>query len=283
MAMRGCSDDIGKPSARGRSDQALLGFPLVSGFKLGQELDLAAGQRSDWQTVAVNDPIGGERGKPLSRRQDADQIERIGARQRHPLIRRWPPAHLSQEADRIRKRELFARETGYESAAAYLPPRLEPAVHAQEIPPRWKPTGLLRQKAPEDDAITGEQRARRIFDRRFARRVAVVLQRHTIDQGPAAAALDVEAKHAPAPLHAWGRLALPRGHEQSAQAAETVGSREPERCEFAERFLKVRAQEARGFRQFVKEQSAARAQGIEHGLSASAHGSGAAQRRERHP
>src|SRR5580693_3505263 len=258
MAVRGCSDEIGKPSARGRSDQALLGLPLVSGFKLGQELKLAAGQRSDWQTVPVDHPIRGERGKPLSGRQDADEIERIGARQRHPLIRRWPPADLPQQSDRVRKRELLARETGDESAAANLPPRLEPAVHAQEIPPRWKPTGLLRQKAPEDDAITGEQRARRIFDRRFARRVAVVLQRHTIDQGPAAAALDVEAKHAPAPLHAWGRLALPRGHEESAQAAETVGGREPQRCEFAERFLKLRAQEARGFRKLIKEQGSAR-------------------------
>src|ERR1700722_12144816 len=258
MAVRGCSDEVGKPSARGRSDQALLGFPLVSGFKLGQELDLAAGQRSDWQAVSVDDPIRGERRKPLSRRQDANQIERIGARQRHPLIRRWPPAHLSQETDRVGKRELLARETGDESAAAYLPPRLEPAVHAQEIPPRWKPTGLLRQKAPEDDAITGEQRARRIFDRRFARRVAVVLQRRTIDQGPAAAALDVEAKHASAPLHARWRLALPRGHEQSAKATEAVGGREPQRCEFAERFLKLRPQEARGFRQLIKEQGSAR-------------------------
>ena len=56
-----------------------------------------------------------------------------------------------------------------------------------------------------------------------------------------------------------GWLALPGGHEQSAQAAETVGGREPERREFAERFLKLRTQEARGFRQLVKEQSAARA------------------------
>ena len=66
-------------------------------------------------------------------------------------------------------------------------------------------------------------------------------------------------KHAPTPLHAGRRLALPRGHEKRAQAAEAVGGREPERSEFAERFLELMAQQARGFRELVKEQSAARA------------------------
>ena len=66
-------------------------------------------------------------------------------------------------------------------------------------------------------------------------------------------------EHAPAPLHAGGRLALARGHEQSAQAPEAVGGREPERREFAERFFELRTQEARRFRELVKEQGAARA------------------------
>ena len=52
------------------------------------------------------------------------------------------------------KRELLARETGDKSAAANFSARLEPAVDAQEIPPWRKPAGLLRQKAPEDDAVT---------------------------------------------------------------------------------------------------------------------------------
>src|ERR1700722_4829490 len=124
MAVRGCSDEIGKPPARGRSDQALLGFPLVSGFKLGQELGLAAGERGDWQTVPVNHSIGGGPRKSLSGSQDADEIERSGARQRHPLARRRPSADLAQGADRVGKRELLAREAGDEPAAAYLPPRL---------------------------------------------------------------------------------------------------------------------------------------------------------------
>src|SRR3984885_3385130 len=165
MAERGRSDEIGKPPTRGRSDQALLGFPLVSGFKLGQELRLAAGQCRYWQPVPVNHPIGGERRKPLSGSQDADEIERIDARQRHPLARRRPSADLAQGSDRVGKRELLAREAGDEPAAANLSSRLESAVHAQEISPWRQPPGLLRQKAPEDDAITSEQRARRIFDR----------------------------------------------------------------------------------------------------------------------
>src|ERR1700685_1310019 len=82
MTERGCSDEIGKSPARGRSNQALLGFPLVGGFKLGQELRLAAGEGRDWQSVPVNHPIRGERREPLSGRQDADQIKGIGARQR---------------------------------------------------------------------------------------------------------------------------------------------------------------------------------------------------------
>ena len=78
-----------------------------------------------------------------------------------------------------------------------------------------------------------------------------------------------EARTRPRRFMPGGGLRCPEGSGETAQAAEAVGGREPERCEFAERFLELMAQEARGFRQLVKEQSAARVEAVDHGLSAS--------------
>src|SRR5208282_5856519 len=111
---------------------------------------------------------------------------------------------------------------------------------------------------PKDDAVASEQRARRIFDRRGARLVDAAALSRAADHGPAAAILDVEGKHAPAPLRAGEWLALARGHEQSPQAPETVGRREPERHEFAERFLELGAQQARGVPELIEKHRAAR-------------------------
>src|SRR5208282_2140441 len=101
---------------------------LVGGLEVGQELRLAAGERCDRQAVAIDDAIGGQRREPLARRQYADQVERIGARERDPLAGGRAAAHLAHEADGLRQRELLARETGDETAAANFAARFEPSV-----------------------------------------------------------------------------------------------------------------------------------------------------------
>ena len=79
----------------------------------------------DGQAVAVHEPIGGQRREPRSWRQDAKQIERIGAEsETHSPDR--PTAHLAQEADRLGQRILLA-----EKPATNRPPRISPRASSR--------------------------------------------------------------------------------------------------------------------------------------------------------
>ena len=163
------SHEVGKHSARGRSHEVVSPPPI--GRRSRGRQGTAPCRRTesrDRQAVPVDDAIGGERGEPLPGRQDADQVQRISAGQRHPLAGRRPPPNLAHQSHRIRQGELLAREAGDEAAAANFPARFEAAVHAQQIAPGRQPSRLLRQKAPEDDAVTTEQSARGVLDRRVS-------------------------------------------------------------------------------------------------------------------
>ena len=200
------------------------------------------------------------------------------------MARRGAAAHLAQKSDRVRQRELLAGESGDEPAAANLSSRLEPPIDAQKIAPRRQPSGLLHEKAPEDDAVTIEQRPRRMFDRQAPELLAPLFRLGAIDHRPAAAALDVEAHDPPAPPRASEEgLALARWRDESAQAREAVGAREPQRHKFAERLLELMAQEMREVHELVEEQRATPLEAVEHGFRAPAQAGRAAQRRKRHP
>ena len=163
-----------------------------------------------------------------------------------------------KQSDRVGQRELLAGEAGDEPAAANFAARLQPAIDAQQIAPRRQPSGLLRRAGARRPRRSGRAAcAPHVRPRRRELVAAVRLRARAMDQRPAAAALDVEAQHAPAPPRAGERLALVRRHQQRAQAAEAVGGREPERHQFAERLLELRAQQARGLDELVEEQRAA--------------------------
>src|SRR5207244_2484313 len=74
--------------------------------------------------------------------ENADQVERVGARQRHKFARSRLAPDLAQQADRLGKRELLAGKPRDKAAAADLAARFEPAIDAQQVAPRRKPSGF---------------------------------------------------------------------------------------------------------------------------------------------
>ena len=250
------SDEVGKHSARRRSHEPLLGLPLVGAFELGQELRLAAGQRRDRQAVPVDDAIGGQRREPLPGRQDADQIERIGAATATP-IRRTPAGGESRAAVRPRREARIARRRSRRRSGRREFP-LAPRAGGRRA------TGPATAAAIRAPASEGARRRRRNGSSSVRAAYSIAASRASSPPSAARARLIIaqrpplsmsKAQHPPAPPRAGERLALARRHEQSAQAREAVGGREPERDEFAERLLELRAQQTRGFRQLVKEQA----------------------------
>src|SRR5438270_898234 len=82
----------------------------------------------------------------------------FGAGERDQPARRRATPHLAERPDRLRQRELLAREAGDEPPAADVAARLEAAVDAQQVAPRRQPRRLALEHPPEDDAVAPEQR-----------------------------------------------------------------------------------------------------------------------------
>src|SRR5207302_1200378 len=181
-----------------------------------EELHLAAGQQCDRQPVAIEQAIAGQRRQLRPRRQDAGEVERVGAGERDKGLRRRAAADLAQEADGVGQGELLAREAGDETPTAYVAARLEPAINAQEIAPRRQPSRLALEQAPEDDAITAQQRTGEVLDRLAFGRDAWMWPLAS-RQRPASGALDADSGAAAPRPAAVGR------QQQGAQADETVG------------------------------------------------------------
>src|SRR5439155_10639148 len=126
----------------GAAQQSLAGGPLGGGVEGFEELYLAAREQRDRQAVAVEETVSRQGGEPWPGRQDAREVERVGAGERHPGTRWRFAAGLAQHADRIGKRELLTGEAGDETAAADLAARLEAPVDAQQVAPWRQPRGL---------------------------------------------------------------------------------------------------------------------------------------------
>ena len=94
-----------------------------------EEVHLAGRERGYRKPVAIEQPITGQRRQPRTRRDDAEQIEGIRARQRHVLAGRRPAARFAQRRDRLGSRELLARESGNEPSPPMSPK--ERAAEAQ--------------------------------------------------------------------------------------------------------------------------------------------------------
>src|SRR5437588_13132677 len=73
--------------------------------------------------VPVQDPVGRERRQGVPRRDNADQVERVGAAQRDKRAARLLAPHRAEQPDRFGKRVLLARKPADEAPAADLPPR----------------------------------------------------------------------------------------------------------------------------------------------------------------
>ena len=96
--------------------------------------------------------------------QDADEVQRVGAGQRHEGVGARLAPDLAQHADRLRQRELLAGKAGDEAAAADFAARFEPAIDAQQVAPRRQPWRLAFEQPPEHDAVAAQQRAREVLD-----------------------------------------------------------------------------------------------------------------------
>ena len=77
--------------------------------------------------VAIEQAVAGERRKPRPRRQDAGEVERIGARHRRPFVGRRPAAHLAQQCRSPRA----GRTARPEKPATKRPPRISPLLSSR--------------------------------------------------------------------------------------------------------------------------------------------------------
>src|SRR6185437_9385153 len=105
-----------------------------------------------------------ERRQSWSGGEDAEQVERVGSRDRELPIRGGSPAHLSQQADGLGRGKLFAGKAFDEAATADVPARLEPPAGRENLAPGRKPARLSREQPPEEHAPPLEQCAHEVLD-----------------------------------------------------------------------------------------------------------------------
>src|SRR5437870_2938357 len=106
--------------------------------------------------VPVQHAVRAERREQLTGREDADEVQGIGAAHGDELTGGLLAPHRAQRSHRLGKRVLLSREPAHEAAAPDLAPRLEAAVHAQDVAPRHEQALALHQAA-EYDAVAAQQ------------------------------------------------------------------------------------------------------------------------------
>src|SRR3984885_4400931 len=163
------SGQVGERRRHVPPQQQVARLPLLGGGQIDQERHLARGEQRDGHTVAVQQAVAAQRGQALSRGDDAEEIERIGAGQRHvvPFLRSAP--RLAQQRDRLGQRVLLAAEALDEAPAAQLTARLQTAAAHQQVAPRRQPVCFARQQPPEQHAPAAQQRAHQVLDRLLGR------------------------------------------------------------------------------------------------------------------
>src|SRR5437660_456817 len=77
-----------------------------------------------------------DRAAELPGREDADEVQGIGAAHGDELTGGRLAPHRAQRSHRLGERVLLSGESAHEAPAPDLAPRLEAAVHAQDVPPR---------------------------------------------------------------------------------------------------------------------------------------------------
>src|SRR5207302_2043824 len=162
------SGEIGKHRGDLAAEQYIAHLPLLLRGELLEEAHFARGEERDRHAVAIQQAVAAQGGQPRAGREDADEIERIGARERSVMPLARLAARLAQQRDRLGRGVLLAAEAGDEAPAADLAARLEaPAAH-QQVAPRRQPLGLAREQPPEHHAPAAEQRPHQVLDELLA-------------------------------------------------------------------------------------------------------------------
>ena len=214
------------------------------------------------RSAVRRDTAGGCRSSEGSRapgRDDAEQIQRIGARERDVAAGVRPAARLAQQRHGLGRGVLLAREAGDEAAAANLAARLQAAAAHQDVAPRRQPRRLARQQPPENHAPAPQQRAHHVLDGLLAGPLRTAAQR-----GGARAP---SARHRPWRTARCGACAGRRGPTlgragRPAPAARagrrSCRSSPAERHELGERLLRFGRQHADAVGDLVEERGAVR-------------------------
>src|SRR5262249_21029337 len=144
--------------------------------------------------------------------------------------------------------------TGDETPAAEFPAALEPAIDAQQVPPRRQPGRLAFDEPPEHGAVAEQQGPRHVLDvlggclRRRGFRGA-----RTARERPATRRFHSELRGATAAPPAGKWPALTGWHQECAQAAEAAGAHDTARDQFGRRLLDLRPQQAGAVHELVEE------------------------------
>ena len=144
---------------------------------------------------------------------------------------------------------MLTGETGDETAAADFAARFEPAVDAQQLPPRRQPVCFAFEQAPEHHAIAAQQGAGYVLDRRRLA-IARAAVRRASAHLPALSMPKAERRRPPS--GPGRRLAQARGYQQCAQAAEAVRAHEAEADQLGQPLFDLGGQQTRAVDQLIE-------------------------------
>ncbi len=233
-------------------------LPLASYIRRDEKFHLAASKEGYGYSILVKQAVAGERRQLRARCQNADEVQRVGARERNCFACRRRAPDLAQFACRFWQSELLAGKSRNKSAAANFSARLEPSIDMQQVSPWGQPSGFSLEQPPEDDTVTQQQGAGHMLGGfRF------LLRQSNDAKIPAGERPPSRMFHARcvrlAAASGSRRLAL-RWQEQRAQPGKTIGGNAANRHKLGYRFFGLRPQEARAFSELVKKRCAMRAQ-----------------------
>src|SRR5439155_980168 len=157
------SGEIGKHRGDLAAEKEIPHLPLLLRGELLEEAHFARGEERDRHAVAIQEAVAAQGGQPRAGREDADEIERIGARERSVMPLARLAARLAQQRNRLGRGGLLAAEAGDEAPAPDLAARLEEraqpreAVGIDEAERHELTEGLLglrgQERAPRRDLI----------------------------------------------------------------------------------------------------------------------------------
>src|SRR5262249_25339582 len=125
-----------------------------------EESCFIAFKEGDGNTAAVEHAIAGERRKLRTWREDAGEVQWIGAGNRDETVVSHTAPDRAQGGYRFGKGKLLAGEPGHEASAPDLATGLKVAIDAQQLAPSRQPRSFALEHAHEHDAVAAEQRTR---------------------------------------------------------------------------------------------------------------------------